>query len=89
MSGEFNDPLAKNSTIKLWQGKDRSFTTRGANSRMTTLTEETARAIKIAARSGDGRSDAEIASAFGVSRTIVYNIRTGRRWGHIKIEDES
>lgn len=70
-----------------WQGRDRSWGTAGENSRVSTLTTEQVVAIKRYVRTSSHKSDSKTAAVFGVTRSTIANIRTGRRWSHVKIDD--
>lgn len=69
-----------------WQGRDRGWSTAGENSRVSTLTTEQVVAIKRFVLTSDHRSDAKTAEVFGVTRSTIANIRTGRRWSHVRLD---
>lgn len=43
---------------------------------------------QIKARLAEGESPTVIASEAGIPRAVVYDIRHGRRWTHVKMEEE-
>lgn len=58
---------------------------RGENNARATITNEDARQIKLLLR--DGVPQTEIARRFGVSKSLVFDIKRGRTWTHIHIDD--
>jgi group I intron endonuclease len=62
---------------------------RGSRNHASKLTEEKVIAIKIELSNKDNkRSQTAIAKEYGVSPTIISQIKTGARWAHIEIKTE-
>ena len=51
------------------------------------LTESKVKILKKALRQGKTKRKV-LAKIFGVKENTIYQIQTGRRWGHVKIDDE-
>ncbi len=62
--------------------KSRSKSRTGSGRNGTKLTAAKVRKIRKLAK--DGLSDGEIAGKFGLSGTMIGNIRHGRSWAHVK-----
>lgn len=56
--------------------------TRGSLNPNAKLTEEQAMAIKVS--TGEA---AKVAEDFGISKQLVHDIRAGRRWRHLRIDE--
>ena len=63
--------------------KGRAVYVRGEKHGLAILNEKDAAEIKFLALEGQ-LSNAEIAETYGVSRDTVSNIKTGKRWAHVK-----
>lgn len=72
-----------------WKGREAGAKAQGGNHRGAKLTEDEAREIKAAlARPYDHRpTKRALAEAYGVSIGAIDNIRRGRTWNHVHVEE--
>lgn len=76
--------------IRVFRGRANRGTGRGADQRNAKLTEDQAREIKRTRNlPRDKRVPRkQLAEAYGVSIRVIDDIRAGRTWSHVRIEED-
>jgi hypothetical protein len=77
--------------IRVFRGRVNRGTGRGSDHRNAILTEDQAREIKWhqAQPRGQGMTRKQLAEHFGVSTSVIDNIRQRRTWSHVHIEEDA